>query len=361
VRRFVQIPFRLYANCPQWVPPLLMDSEMQLNRKKHPFFEHSDGDFFVAVRDGRDVGRIAALENRRYNECHGKRQAQFYFFDSEDDQEVANALFERVFEWARARGLNQMVGPKGLSPFDGYGIQVEGCEHRQMMTMMNYNHPYYPRLVEAVGFRKEVDFVSCYLNADTFRMPEVIHKVAERVQKRGTLKVQRFTSKKVLISWAPRIAKTYNQSFVNNWEYYPLTDREIQFVVDNLTMVADPRLIKIITHDDAVVGFVLAFHDLSAALQRARGHLLPFGLIDLLLEMRRTKWVDLNGMGILQEFQGLGGNALMYSEMEKTVREFGFQHAELTQVAESAVTMRRELENFGGKAYKNHRVYIRDI
>jgi GNAT superfamily N-acetyltransferase len=229
------------------------------------------------------------------------------------------------------------------------------------MTMMNYNYDYYPRLVEALGFEKEVDFVSCYLGADTFRLPERVHSIAARVQQHGTLRVRRFSSKRDLIAWAGRIGQAYNKAFVNNWEYYPLTEREVKFVVDNLTLVADHRLIKIITHGEEVVGFVFAFPDVSAALQRARGRLLPFGLFDLLLEMRRTKWVSLNGAGILPEFQGRGGNALLYSEMEKTVREFGYQHADLTQVAETAVQMRRDLENLGGKPYKNHRVYARSL
>jgi GNAT superfamily N-acetyltransferase len=361
VRRFVRIPYRLYANHPQWVPALFIDAEMQLNRQKHPFYEHSDADFFIAVRDGRAVGRIAALENKLYNNYHGTRQAQFYLFECEEDQEAASALFERVFDWARQRGLDTVVGPKGFGVLDGYGLLMEGYEHRQMMTMMNYNYPYYPKLVEAIGFEKEVDFASCYLESNKFRMPERVHSIAERVQQRGSLKVQRFRSKSVLKAYAPRIGKLYNNSFVNNWEYYPLTDKEIQFLLDNLMLVADPRLIKIITHDDDPVGFLFGFPDLSAALQRAKGHLLPFGIIDLMLEMRRTKWIALNGAGILPEFQGRGGNALLYSEMEKTVRDFGYLHADLTQVAETAVNMRKDLENVGGKTYKNHRVYKKKL
>jgi GNAT superfamily N-acetyltransferase len=361
VRRFIKIQFDLYANHPQWVPPLFMDAEMQLNREKHPYYEHSDADFFIAERDGRDVGRIAALENRHFNEYHGTREAEFYLFDCIDDLEVAGALFERVFEWARARGLNYVVGPKGFSSFDGYGLQVEGFEHRQMMTMMNYNYAYYPRLVEALGFSKEVDFVSCYLSAEAFHLPERIHRIAERVQRKGTLTVQRFKSKKELVDWAGRIGRAYNQTFVKNWEYYPLTEREVKFLTDNLMLVADYRLIKIITHQDEVVGFLLAFPDVSAALQRARGHLLPFGLVDVMLEMRRTKWVSLNGAGILPEYQGIGGNALLYSEIEKTIGEFKFREADLTQVAESASNMRHDLENVGGRAYKNHRVYRRAL
>ena len=361
VRRFVNLPFRLYAKHPQWVPPLLIDAEIQLDRKKHPFYEHSDADFFIAARDGRDVGRIGALENRRFNEYHKTRQAQFYLFECEDDPATATALFNHVFDWARARGLDRVVGPKGFGALDGYGLLIEGFEHRQMMTMMNYNYPYYPRLVEALGFQKEVDFISCYLSAEVFHLPERVHRIAERAAQRSGLRVLRFKNKKELVAWADRIGKTYNEAFVNNWEYYPLTDREIKFLVDNLMIVADPRLIKIIVHGDDVVGFLFAFPDLSAALQRARGHLFPFGLIDLLLEMRRTQWIALNGAGILPEFQGRGGNALMYSEMEKTMSEFHFKHADLTQVAETAVQMRQDLINIGGKPYKNHRVYRRDV
>jgi hypothetical protein len=225
------------------------------------------------------------------------------------------------------------------------------------MNMMNYNYPYYPKLVETLGFEKEVDFVSCYLNGNEFKLPQRIHSIAERVQNRGTLTVHRFTKKKVLVKWSNQIGKAYNDSFVNNWEYYPLTENEIKFVVDNLMLVANPRLIKIITHGQDVVGFLFGFPDVSAAMQRARGRLFPTGLIDILLEMRRTKWISLNGAGILPEFQGRGGNALLYSEMEKTVRSFSFEHADLTQVAESAVLMRDDLINIGGKPYKNHRVF----
>ena len=122
VKRFVRIPYRLYENHPQWVPPLFMDAETQLNRKKHPYYEHSDADFFIATRDGRDVGRIAALENKHFNEYHKTKQAQFYLFECEDDQEAANALFERAIDWAKGRGLNRIVGPKGFGALDGYGI-----------------------------------------------------------------------------------------------------------------------------------------------------------------------------------------------------------------------------------------------
>ncbi len=358
VRRFVQLPYRLYKDCPQWVPPLNIDAYNQLNRKKHPFHEHSDVDFFLAVRDGRDVGRIAAIENKPFNQYHNVKEADFYLFECENDPEAAKALFGAVFEWAKGRGLNAVIGPKGMGPLDGYGVLVFGFEHRQTMTMLNYNLPYYQSLVEAQGFVKEVDFVSCFLPADSFHLPERVERIAQRVAERGGLSVKKFKNKKELLQWADRIGEAYNKAFVQNWEYYPLTRREIDFVVENIMTIADHRLIKVITHNEDVVGFLFAFHDVSAALQRARGRLNPFSLADLLLEMRRTNMVAVNGMGILPEHQGTGGNALLYYEMGKTLLDFKqFAHVEMTQVAETTKQMRADLKNLNGVEYKNNRVY----
>jgi GNAT superfamily N-acetyltransferase len=362
VKRFVEFYYNLYKDCPQWVPPLFMDAYLPLNRKKHPFFEYSDADFFLAVRDGRVVGRICAGVNKLFNEYHKAKQAQFYFFDTIDDLEVARALFETVFHWARERGLDTVIGPKGLSPFDGYGIQIEGSEHRQMMTMMNYNYPYYQKLVEALGFEKEVDFVSCYLPAEAFKIPERVERIAKRVMERGKLTVKHFKSKKELVSWAQRIGETYNRTFINNWEYYPFSQGDIDYAVQNVFMVADHHLIKLIMHGENIVGFLFAFPDVSAAIQRAKGRLFPFGLVDILLEMKRTKTVSGNGMGVLPEFQGTGGNALLYYEMGKTLLDFKqFEFVEMTQVAETTRQMRADLKNLNGVEYKNHRVYRKVI
>jgi hypothetical protein len=362
VRRFVKFYYDLYKGCPQWVPPLYGDAYLPLNRKKHPFFENSEADFFLAVRDGEAVGRICALENKLFNEYHKRKTANFYFFDCENDQASADALFDAACGWARQRGLDILIGPKGLSPFDGYGILIEGYEHRQMMTMMNYNYDYYRKLVEAYGFEKEVDFVSCFLPAEAFRIPERVERIAQRVLQRGSLTVKKFKSKKELIGWAPRLTKTYNKAFINNWEYYPFTQGDVDYAIQNVFMIADHRLIKVILHGEEMVGFLFAFPDVSAALQRAKGHLFPFGIFDLLLEMKRTRTVSGNGMGVLPEFHGMGGNALLYYEMGKTALAFNqFEHVEMTQVAETTHQMRADLKNLNGVEYKNHRVFRKKI
>jgi hypothetical protein len=361
VDRFIRVHTNLYKACPQWVPPISSDIRTMMDVKKHPFYDHSVADFFIAVRDGEDVGRISAMENCPFNAYHGTKDAEFYLFDSIDDQEIANALFARAFEWAKKRGLNKVVGPKGFSPFDGYGIQIEGFQHRQMMNMMNYNYDYYPRLVETLGFEKEVDFVSCYINRETFHLPDKIRLIAEKVQERGNLVVQNYKTKRDLVKVAEKIRIAYNKTFIKNWEYYPFTPREIKYAIDNVLMIADPQLIKLITHGEDIVGFLFGFPDASAAMQRAKGSLNPLSLADLLIDMKRTKWVSLNGAGVLPEFQGRGGNALMYTEMEKTLQNYHFVHAELTQVAETTKQMRADLINVGGQPYKNHRVYRKSI
>jgi len=362
VNDFVMFHYNLYKNCPQWVPPFVSDIKTMLNPNKHPFYEHSDAEFFVARQDGEIVGRIAAMEIKPYNKYHSTRQATFNLFDTVDDQQVANALFERVFDWSTKRGLDTLVGPKGFSAFDGYGIQVEGFQHRQMMIMMNYNYEYYSKLVETLGFEKEVDFVSCYLPTEKLVLPERVHEIARRVQERGKFEVLRFKNKQHMLSWAMPLGEAYNKTFVNNWEYYPLTQNEIKFLVNNLMTVLDYRLVKLIMRNGQIVGFLLGFPDISASLQRQKGRITPWGLVDYLIDMKRTDWISLNGMGILPEYQGLGGNALLYSEMENTALGFGqFKHAELTNVAETTKQMRADLKNVGGEEYKNHRVYHRKI
>ena len=362
VDRFVQVPFDLYEGHPQWVPPFITDIKTMMNPAKHPYYDHSDAEFFIAEKDGVAVGRIAALENKPFNIYHDKKDAEFYLFECVNDQEVANTLFETVFEWARERGLNKLVGPKGFGPLDGYGIQIEGFEHRQMMNMMNYNYPYYRDLVENLGFTKIVDFVSSYIQPQHFQLPPKVRKAAGIAKKRGTFKVLDFKNKRELKQWAGRIGEAYNKAFVDNWEYYPLTQREIDFVVDNVMTIVDPDLIKIIVKEGEVVGFVFPFPDVSAAMQKNRGKLGPISILRLLLEIRRTEWISFNGVGILPEYQGLGGNAIMYAELEKAMHaDTQFVHSELTQVAETAEQMRKDLKNLGVQFYKNHRVYQRDL
>ena len=227
--------------------------------------------------------------------------------------------------------------------------------------MMNYNFPYYLQMAEAAGFEKEVDFVSHYLDAQAFQLPERVFRVAERVRSRKNLRTVLLKNKLDMMRWARKIGHAYNNTFVENWEYVPLTEREIKFVLNNLLLVANPRLLRLIAHENDVVGFAFAFPDVSAAMQRSGGQLSPWGVVDLLREMRRTTWLSGNGMGMLPGYQGVGAHTLLYTEIAQTIGNYGYQHYELTQVAETAVQMRRDLTMLGGEPYKNHRVFVKKL
>lgn len=361
VKRFIDLQFRLYRNSPQWVPPLLMDQYIMLNPQKHPFYEHSQAEFYLAVRDGRDVARLGVMHNHHFNEYHKRKQAHFTLFECEDDAEAVAALFDRAMEWAKQQGLDELVGPRGLSSFDGYGVLVEGFEYRQMMTMYSYNYPYYGKLMDAMGFAMELDFTSFLLETEDFHMPEAIQQIAQKVMERNKFTAYRFKNKADLKQWAWRIGQAYNGAFVNNWEYYPLTEREVKFLLDNLLTIADPKLIKIIRYHDEVAGFTLAFPDVSGALQRAKGKLTPISIADILLETRRTDWVCANGGGVLPQFQGRGLNALLYAEMNHLATDGRFKHIDIPQNASSAAQMRKDILRLGAKPYRVHRVYRKGV
>ncbi len=362
-KEFVEFQYSLYRDSKQFVPPFKNDIYAMMNEKKHPFYDHSISEFFLAKRDGKVVGKLSMLINRPFNEYHGTKDSEFYLFDCIDDQGVANALFDLATRWTLEHGMNRIVGPKGYGPLDGYGIQVEGFEHRQMMNMMNYNYPYYQRLVESYGFVKEVDFVSSYVKLDEFVLPEKIKKAIEIAKKRGSLTVKSFKNKKEIYAWKDKLRDAYNKSFVKNWEYYPLSDRELKFVIDNAIGFVIPKIVKfILDKDGEAVGFVLPFPDVSATMQKNKGKLGPIEIVRLMRALNQTEWLDFNGIGILPEYQGMGGNALLMEALGAAAREHPrFVHAELTQVAETAPQMRKDLANLGVRFYKNHRVYKKEL
>ncbi len=367
VRQFLDLPFRLYADTPQWVPPLADDARRQVDRRRNPFFRHSDAVFLLA-RDsaGRALGRLAVLDNTRHNAYNHSHTAFFYLFECEPDQAVARALFDCGAEWAQARGLNKLNGPHGFTTFDGLGLLVKGFEHRPAYGLP-YNLPYYPGLIEALGFHGVIDMVSGYMNA-SLPFPEKIDELAELVKKRRGLRVMRCENKRDLLAVIPKLQKLYNDVLSSIDEGTPLTDDEVKGLADQLLWFADPHLVKIVVkaaaqpgEPDEPVGFLLAYPDISAALQRTRGRLWPLGWLDLLLELRRTQWVNVNGAGILPQYQGLGGTALLFSEMHKSVSSGGFAHADLVQINAANDKMQRELRGLGIDFYKTHRVYERDL
>jgi hypothetical protein len=357
---FLRVPFTLYRNCAQWVPPLESDARAMLDRKRHPFYRHSDAAFFLARdAEGRVIGRIAALDNRAYNEHNHERTAFFYLFECVNSMETAVALFAIAMDWARARGLNRVFGPKGFTALDGMGLLIEGFEHRPALGIP-YNFDYYPKLVEAAGFTPAGDVVSGHLTTDA-RLPDKILAVAGLVEKRRGLRVVNFHNRGEMRKFVPRLKDLYNRSLEGTSGNTPLSDEEARTMADQILWFADPRLIKLIMKDDEIVGFLFAYPDISAALQRTGGRLWPLGWIDILREFRRTKWVNINGAGIDARYRGLGGTALLFREMGRSLEGGRFEHADLVQIGVDNDKMQRELRDLGVDFYKRHRMYTREL
>lgn len=357
---FLRLPFAIYKDIPQWVPPLQMDERLRLNPRRFPFYKHSHASFFLTYEGTRPIGRLAVLDNRRYNEFNKTRTAFFYLFECENNLEAAITLFEAGFDWARSRELDEIVGPKGFTPLDGFGLLVKGFEHRPAFGLP-YNPAYYADLVEAQGFLKEGESVSGYLGTGV-QFPPRIHELAELLAKRRGLRILRCNTRRDLRTLVPHLKELYNNSLGGTEGTVPLTDEEIESMANQLIWLADPKLVKMVMKGDRAVGFLLAYPDIYTALQKTRGKLFPFGWLALLLELRRTDWININGAGLLPEYRGSGGTAILYSEMFKSVTENPrYKHAEVVQIGVENENMQREMSNFGIDFYKMHRTYRKEL
>jgi GNAT superfamily N-acetyltransferase len=357
VARFVEFPFELYRDCAQWVPPMVSSEHLALNRHKHPYYQHSLAQFFMVESNGKALGRIAVLENRNYNRHHSANSAFFGYFDVIDDAQASAALFEAAFDWAWRRGLDRVLGPRGLLGGEGGSVLVEGFEHRPAMGVP-YNYPYYDRLITQAGFEKDTDFLSAHLN-QSYDLPERVRAIAEKARARRNFWVKSFQSKREIRQWLPRFLEAHQRAFFNNHTYYPPTPAEAAALVKTVMWVVDPQLVKLIMCRDEIVGFVLGFRDLSAGLQRAGGRLWPLGWYHILSERQRTRWINLNGFGLVPEHRGLGADAVLLVTLDDTLRSTAYEHAYLVQTEEGNVTMINQALRLGVTWCKRHRSYTR--
>lgn len=357
VEQFVHFPFELYRDCPQWVPLPLSSAKFELNRHRHPYYRHSSADFFVAEGDGQTTGRISVMHNRRYNRYRRIRAAFFGHFEAVEDPEVARRLFKTAFSWAYARGLYEMIGPRGLTGIEGGSVLVEGFDYPAAMAIP-YNLAYYDALIRDSGFGKDTDYLSGYLNGGTEASAR-IRRIADKVKRRRGFTIKTFRSRRELRRWVPRLLDVHRQAFSQNHTYVPPTEAETAMMVATLLRIADPRLVKVVLQEEEIVGFVFVYQDLARGLQRAQGRIWPFGWFHLLRERYRTKRFNGNGIGLLPAYRGLGANAVLYAEVSRTMNAVGYEHLELVQVEEGNHKSLADMEALGVHWYKRHRSYRR--
>jgi ribosomal protein S18 acetylase RimI-like enzyme len=359
VDKFVDFPFRLYAENQLWVPPLVSSARKILNKEKHPFYAHSEADFLLAEEGGRVIGRLSVMENRNFNDYRQTKAAFFGYMEVVEDEAVSQALFSKALAWARERGLDTIMGPRGLIPNEATGMLVEGFEHRPAMNIP-YNFPYYDELVKAAGFRKDTDHISGYLPGD-YELPERVLRIADKIRDRRGMWIKHFEDKDEIRPWIPRVFEVYGIAFSDSHTYYPPTEAEQDMIAESILQIIDPGLVKGVMKGEKLIGFIISYYDLSAALQRCRGRIWPFGWYWLMMERRRTKWANVNGAGLLPEYQGLGANVLLYTELAKTIHEYGFESADLVLVNETNTRSLADMEAVGVKWYKRHRAYIMEL
>jgi hypothetical protein len=357
--QFIKFPWQIYQGDPYWVPPLIVDMKNMMNRTKCPFFEHSEADFFLAVRNGKPVGRIAAILNNRHNEFHNENIGFFGFFESVNDPEVAHALFDEATDWCRKKGLNAMRGPTNYSQNETCGLLIDGFDSTPVV-LMTYNPPYYSDLVENYGLKKVMDLYAYHLSAEQ-NLPQRLIDFAETIKKRTRITVRSIRLKDY---WneVEKVKLVYNSAWAPNWGFVPLTEKEILHLAKELRSAIDPDLVFMAEDNGRPIGFSLTIPDMNQALKTANGRLFPFGLLKILWRSRKIDGTRVVIMGIIPEYQKIRGiDSIFYWETFRRGTAKGYKWGEFSWILENNVMMNRAAQLLGARVYKTYRMYQKSI
>ncbi len=360
LKQFVQFYYDLYRGNNYAVPYLFFDEMTTLRKDKNPSFECCEAEYFMAFRDGKMVGRVAAIINRRANERWNCHQVRFGWFDFIDDTAVSTALLQAVEQWGRSKGMNEIAGPLGFIDTDREGMLVEGFD--QLSTMyVNYNHPYYPRHMEQLqGFQKANDWVEMKVKVPD-EVPAKFAKITEMVSKRYGLRVHKFTRNELIKEgWGRKTFDLLNATYKDLYGFSQLSDRQIDKLVNDYIQIADLNLVTAVMDGDKMVGFGITFPSFSEAMQKTRdGRFLPFGWWHLLkvLKWHKTPLVDLLLIGVLPEYRGKGANALIFDDLIRWFQRYHFEYAITGPQMESNEGVLSQWQYLEAIPYRRHRCY----
>jgi GNAT superfamily N-acetyltransferase len=358
---FTRLPWTIYRNDPNWVPPLIGDFKKLFDPARHPFHQHSEVQPFLARRGGQVVGRIAAIWNKNHQKFHNEPVGFFGFFECIDDRDAANALFDRVASWLRERGLTTMRGPASFSSNEEWGLLVDGYDGPPRI-MMTYNPRWYVPLIESCGFTKAMDLVA-YYRENPHTMPERLVRGADIVARRHPdVTIRRLEMKNFPRDLAI-VRDLYNRAWERNWGFVPMTEAEINHMAKELKPAVDPDIVLIAEKAGQPIGFALALPDVNAALKKANGRLFPFGLLKILWEIkvRRIRTIRVLTLGLVPEHRGTGLDAMLYLELFRTSVRKGYWDGEFSWMLEDNLAIRKAMENFGAHIYRTYRLYDRAI
>jgi GNAT superfamily N-acetyltransferase len=357
LERFIAFPYALYRGDPLWTPQLRMDVRTLLSPKKNPFFQHATVQCFLARRNGDVVGRIAAIKNDAHNREHNDRVGFYGFFESTDDQGVANALFDAAATWLRGHRFDLMRGPMNPSVNDDCGLLVKGFDTPPTL-MMPHNNPPYVAMHERYGFQKAKDLIA--FQSSSADLPERLSRGAKLVAQRKGITLRRLDMKR-FDAEVTLVKAIYNEAWEKNWGFVPLTDAEIDHLAKQLKPVVVPDLVCFAEREGKVIGFGVALPDLNVALRHnPSGRLFP-GILKVLWYARRISRLRILLLGVLKEYRGAGVDALMYNWIWEQGTRLGYNWGEGGWILEDNTPMVNAALNLGFRPYKTYRIYDKPL
>jgi GNAT superfamily N-acetyltransferase len=362
LKAFIELPFRLHANHPLWVPPLRIERRLFLNRRMNAFFSHGEAEYFLARRDGRVVGRISAQVNHAFNDYQQKNWGWFGFLEFEDDQEVLDSLLQAAAAWLRARGKELMVGPASFAMNDESGILIEGFDLRPMI-LQPWQPPYYQQRVERAGMTKAIDLLMWNLEVTgRDKVLPVIFELAEKVQSEHGIRV-RPMRRRQLRKDLDAFAEVYNSAWSQNWDFVPYSKKDLDAYAQELQLVFDKHWFMIAEREDTreVVGMAITVPDINQVLAKMNGRLLPLGWWHFLNKGRITDRVRVGFLGVKPEYQHTGVAAKLYVEHFNAAAARPQTGGEMGWILETNTAMNRGMEAMGGRVVKRYRVYERPL
>ncbi|MBR6925850.1 MAG: N-acetyltransferase [Bacteroidaceae bacterium] len=364
LKHFIRFNYELYRENPYSVPDLYEDMLSTFSPRKNPAFEFCEADYFLAYRDGKIVGRVAAIINHRANEAWKKKAVRFGWIDFIDDEEVSRLLLETVSQWGRERGMDVIEGPLGFTDMDAEGMLIEGFDELSTMAT-TYNYPYYPKHMERLGFEKAADWVERKIYIPD-AIPEKHLRIAEIVKKKYGLRIRKLHSKKDAFkdNTAQRIFELINEAFAPLYGYSRMTDRQIDQYVHTFIPILDLRMVTIVEDAEGeIIAAGISMPSMSRALQKAKGKLFPFGWWHLLsaLKWKRDEMLDLLLIAVRPDFQGKGANALLFTDLIPVYQKLGFKYAESNVELELNNKVQSQWQYFENHQHKRRRCFSKEL
>lgn len=363
LRDFIRFNYKLYKGNAFSVPDLFDDMLNTFNKKKNAAFDFCEAEYFLAYKEGKLVGRIAAIINHKANDTWDKKDVRFGWIDFIDDIEVSKALLGAVEKYGKEKGMEHIIGPLGFTDFDAEGMLVEGYDQLSTMATI-YNFPYYPKHMEKLGYGKDADWVEYKIYIPE-HIPEKHQRISDLIQKKYNLRVIKYSSgKKLAKDYGQAIFELMNEAYSPLYGYSALSQRQIEQYVKMYLPIVDLKMVPlIIDKDNKLVGVGISMPSLSTALQKSNGRLLPFGWFHLLkaLFIAKRKVIDLLLVAIKPEYQNKGVNALLFSDLIPVYQKEGCIFAESNPELEMNGKVQAQWEYFETVQHKRRRAFVKKI